>query len=161
MEYLGIRAADKKTYRQIHDELRAAQRRSGEPVGAVSGATWMRFVPNFLLRTFIRAMRRNVRWAKRYRVVGMSNVGMFGGGPGWVVAPSAATVGVTVGGIADRPVVVEGELQTREHLCITLPFDHDIVDGAPAARFTDRFSQLLASGDTLRGESVHDEGAGE
>lgn len=158
VEYLGIRAADKKTYRRIHDEIRAAQQRSGEPVGAVSGAMWVRFVPNFLLQTFIRAMTHNIRWAKRYRVVGVSNVGMFGDGPGWGVAPNAGTVGVTVGGIARRPVMVEGRLEQREHLCLTISFDHDIVDGAPAARFTGRFLELLASGNALRSETVGGEG---
>ena len=71
---------------------RAAQPRGDEPVGAISGAMWVRYIPVFLLRTFIRTMSRNVRWAKRYGVVGVSNVGMFGDGAGWGVAPSAATV---------------------------------------------------------------------
>ena len=164
VEFLGIRAADKKSYREIHDEIRAAQRLSGEPVGTLTGAMWVRYIPNFLLRTFIRAMTRNIRWAKRYGVVGVSNVGMFGDGPGWGVSPSAETVEVTVGGIASRPVIVEGRLEAREHLCLTISFDHDILDGAPAARFTSRFLELLANGDALRdavasGEDDKDEGA--
>lgn len=157
VEALGIRAADKKTFRQIHDEIRAAQRRGDEPLGAISGAMWVRYIPDFLLRTFIRTMSRNVWWAKRYGVVGVSNVGMFGDGAGWGVAPSAATLGVTVGEIAKRPVVVEGRLEEREHLCLTVSFDHDIVDGAPAARFTSRYLELLASGDALRDAVAHGE----
>lgn len=164
VEYLSIRAADKKSYRQIHNEIRAAQRKSGEPPGAISGLTWVRYIPSFLLRTFIHVMTRNVRWAKRYGVVGVSNIGMFGDRPGWGVSPSTTTVAVTVGGIASRPVIVEGGLEAREHLCLTISFDHDIVDGAPAARFTSRFLELLANGDALRdgvarGENNEDEGA--
>jgi len=164
VEFLGIRAADKKTYRQIHDEIRNAQRKSGEPRGAVSGARWVRYIPSFLFRRFVRAMTRNVRWAKRYGVVSVSNVGMFGEGPGWGMSPTAETVAVTVGGIARRPVMVEGHPEAREHLCLTISFDHDIVDGAPAARFTSRFLELIASGNALRdavarGEDNEEEGA--
>ena len=32
-EPIGIRAADKKTYRQIHAELQGASRKSDEPLG--------------------------------------------------------------------------------------------------------------------------------
>lgn len=157
VEYLGIRAADKKSYREIHDEIRAAQQRSDEPVGTLSGAMWVRYIPTFLLKTFIRAMTRNIRWAKRYGVVGVSNVGMFGDGPGWGVSSNAATVGVTVGGIARRPMMVGDRLEEREHLCLTISLDHDIIDGAPAARFTSRFLELLASGDALRDEVARGE----
>jgi pyruvate/2-oxoglutarate dehydrogenase complex dihydrolipoamide acyltransferase (E2) component len=38
-----------------------------------------------------------------------------------------------VGGIAEKPMAHEGFIALRECLHITLSFDHDIVDGAPAA----------------------------
>jgi pyruvate/2-oxoglutarate dehydrogenase complex dihydrolipoamide acyltransferase (E2) component len=40
----------------------------------------------------------------------------------------------------------------REHLCLTVSFDHAIVDGAPAARFMKRFADLLESGETVRAD---------
>jgi pyruvate/2-oxoglutarate dehydrogenase complex dihydrolipoamide acyltransferase (E2) component len=150
VEVLSIRAADKKTFRQIHEEIRAAQRRRDEPAGSLSGATWVGYVPTFLLRRFFRLVSRNVRWARHFGVVLVSNVGMFGDGPGWGVPSGGPTLAVTVGGIAKRPVMVEGRLKELEHLCLTLSFDHDIIDGAPAASFTSRFSELLSSGDALR-----------
>jgi pyruvate/2-oxoglutarate dehydrogenase complex dihydrolipoamide acyltransferase (E2) component len=33
---------------------------------------------------------------------------------------------------------------------VTLSFDHDIIDGAPAARFVSRFRELIASGYGIR-----------
>jgi pyruvate/2-oxoglutarate dehydrogenase complex dihydrolipoamide acyltransferase (E2) component len=42
--------------------------------------------------------------------------------------------------------VVDGRIEIREYLCMTLCFDHDVVDGAPAARFTARFKELVESG---------------
>jgi pyruvate/2-oxoglutarate dehydrogenase complex dihydrolipoamide acyltransferase (E2) component len=53
------------------------------------------------------------------------------------------TLGVTLGGIAEKPVVIDGQIEVRERLSITVTFDHDIIDGAPAARFTERFKDLI------------------
>lgn len=38
-------------------------------------------------------------------------------------------------GIARKPGVVEEKIAVREYLSLTLDFDHDIIDGAPAVRF--------------------------
>jgi pyruvate/2-oxoglutarate dehydrogenase complex dihydrolipoamide acyltransferase (E2) component len=51
-----------------------------------------------------------------------------------------------VGGIAWKPAVVEGRVEPREILNLTVTFDHDIVDGAPATRFTRRLVELIESG---------------
>jgi len=56
------------------------------------------------------------------------------------------TLTVTLGGIAEKPGVVDGRIEIREYLSMTLSFDHDIVDGAPAARFTHRLKELIESG---------------
>jgi len=149
-EPIGIKAAQTKTYRQIHDEIRAAQRHGEDGLGGLSGMGWVRFIPSFLLRTFFRAASRNIRMMNRYGAVGVTAVGMFGHGAMWLIPLSGATVVVTVGGIVDRPVASEGRIESREHLCLTVTFNHDIVDGAPAARFLSTFSDLLSSSELLR-----------
>ncbi len=148
-EPVGIQTANRKTYRQIHDELRAAQQQTGQRMGAATGIAWVRFIPGFLLRIFIRLASRNIAMQKRFGVVGVTAVGMFGAGPMWLVPLTNATVTVAIGAIAKRPMLIDGSLQAREHLCLTLSFDHDIVDGAPAARFTRHFAELLSSGDKV------------
>lgn len=151
----GIRAAQSKGYRQIHDEIRAAQQHGEDTLGGLSGVTWIRFIPSFLFRPFIRLASRNLRMMKRFGAVGVTAVGMFGprNQASWLIPlVGGATVAVAVGGIVERPSVRDGQLQSREHLCLTVTFNHDIVDGAPAARFLKRFSELLASGDLLRAE---------
>jgi hypothetical protein len=57
---------------------------------------------------------------------------------------------VAVGGIAEKPGVVDGRIAVREYLYMTLSFDHDIIDGAPAARFISRMRELIESGYGLR-----------
>jgi len=150
-EPVGIQAVNRKTFRQVNDELRAAQEHSGNRLGSAAGLAWLRFIPDPLLRAFIRLASRNVGMQKRYGVVGVTAVGMFGRGPLWLVPLTSATVTVAVGAIAKRPTLINGALQEREHLCLTVSFDHDIVDGGPAARFVSRFSEELSSGDELRG----------
>ena len=101
-EPVGIQAANRKTYRQINDELRAAQHRVEPRLGAATGTSWVRFIPSFLLRTFIRLASRNIGMQKRFGVVGVTAVGMFGAGPMWLIPLTSATVTVAVGAIVKR-----------------------------------------------------------
>ena len=150
-ELLPIRGAQDKTYRQIHDEIRAAQQGRGDRLGGPSAPNRLtRFAPDAILRAAVRAATHSVARAKRSGVVTVTAVGMYGRGPGWGIPLSVWTVAVTVGGIAQRPVLLDGQPDTREHLCLTISFDHDIVDGGPAVRFMRRFAQLLRSGEVLR-----------
>ena len=155
-ENLGIRAAQTKTPWQIHEEIRAAQAHGDDALGGLSGITWLRFIPAFLFRTFIRIASGNIQMMKRYGAIGVTAVGMFGpkNQALWAIPlVGGATVGVAVGGIVERPSVNNGQIETREHLCLTISFNHDIVDGAPAARFVKRFSELLMSGELLANET--------
>jgi hypothetical protein len=79
----------------------------------------------------------------------LTAVGMFGAGSGWGLALTAHTLGVTVGGISTKPAVIDGRVVTREYLSLTVDFDHDIVDGAPAARFVQHLKELIERGDGL------------
>ena len=84
---------------------------------------------------------------KKYAgTVGLSAVGMFGKGAGWGIPITEHTLDLTLGGIAEKPGVVDRQIAIREYLSITLSFDHDLIDGAPAARFTQRLKELIESG---------------
>jgi pyruvate/2-oxoglutarate dehydrogenase complex dihydrolipoamide acyltransferase (E2) component len=154
-ENLGIRAAQTKTPLQIHDEIRAAQAHGEDALGGLSGINWLRFIPAFLFRIFVRIASGNIQMMERYGAIGVTAVGMFGpkNQALWLIPlVGGATVGVAVGGIVERPCIRDGQLESREHLCLTITFNHDIVDGAPAARFVKRFSELLRSGELLANE---------
>jgi pyruvate/2-oxoglutarate dehydrogenase complex dihydrolipoamide acyltransferase (E2) component len=43
-----------------------------------------------------------------------------------------------LGNIAPKPVVVGGEVVVRDILHLTVQVNHDVVDGASSARFTQR-----------------------
>jgi pyruvate/2-oxoglutarate dehydrogenase complex dihydrolipoamide acyltransferase (E2) component len=84
-------------------------------------------------------------------------VGMFGRGSGWGIPVAEPTLSITLGGIAEKPGVVDGQIAIRDYLCMTLSFDHSIVDGVPAARFTGRLKDLIESGYGLDDSTVESE----
>lgn len=154
-----IRAANRKTVLEIHHEIRAAQTRDIETV-----LKQLPFVPAWLFRPllwgFTWRARRNPRlWKQNWGTVGMTAVGMFGHGAGWGFPPAAPTLMVTVGSIGTKPGVVDGQIAIRDYLSLTVSFDHEIIDGAPAARFTQRLKELIESGYGLAGGAVASEQA--
>jgi pyruvate/2-oxoglutarate dehydrogenase complex dihydrolipoamide acyltransferase (E2) component len=148
-----VRAANRRTVHEIHHELRripaepgASAQRSGRL------ARLSRITPGCLRRLFLRALRRNPHWLKRTAGTTLvSAVGMFGVGAGWAVGiVPLHTLALTVGGITVKPGLVEGRLEPREVLSLTASLDHDIVDGAPAARFAQRLRELIEGAQVLQ-----------
>jgi pyruvate/2-oxoglutarate dehydrogenase complex dihydrolipoamide acyltransferase (E2) component len=108
-------------------------------------------VPRFVRMFFFWAMKKNPWWFKQMQgTVVVTSVGMFGSGGGWGIGfLPTHTLGLTVGGIVQKPGVHEGQVAVREYLHLTLSFDHDLVDGAPAARFAQRLVTLLETAEVL------------
>jgi pyruvate/2-oxoglutarate dehydrogenase complex dihydrolipoamide acyltransferase (E2) component len=93
-------------------------------------------------------MRNPVRKYQKMGTIGVTAVGMFGKSGGWPLPiPNVHPLAVAVGGISRKPSYVgEGdELQPREMLDLTLMFDHDVIDGGPATRFSARLIELMES----------------
>lgn len=107
-------------------------------------------LPGFIRSRLILLLRRLPQHQKELGgTVGVSSVGMHGKGGGWGIGFTVHSLDVLVGGLVERPAVVNGELEERNLLQLTLTFDHDIVDGGPAARFAERFRQILESGEVI------------
>ena len=148
-----VQGANRKTYREIHDEIRRVQ---SEPVPPGRGmANWFRSImllPWPLSRLIIALLRMNSRRDPTISVsmggtVALTSVGMFGEGhSGWGLSPTLHPLGLVVGSISWKPAVIEGRIEPREILNLTVTFDHDVVDGAPATRFVRRLVELIESG---------------
>jgi hypothetical protein len=148
-----IRRANHKTFHEIHREIRAVQTEAVPPNKGM--ASWLRFgllLPWPLSRLFIALLRAAIRYdpastmVAQGGTVGVTALGMFGHSSGWALTPPMHSLGLVVGGIAHKPAVVEGRNELREILNLTVAFDHDVVDGAPAARFVRRLVELIESG---------------
>lgn len=145
-----FRSANGRSVEQIHHEMRAAQVQDLSRA-VDGGAKALQLLPAWLYPAYFwlstKIGRRYPRqWKKSWGTVTVSAVGMFGKGAGWGVPPSTPSLcWVTLGGIAQRHSYFTTEPRLREYLSLTVSFDHNMIDGAPAARFTQRLKQLIES----------------
>jgi pyruvate/2-oxoglutarate dehydrogenase complex dihydrolipoamide acyltransferase (E2) component len=148
-----IRGANHKTYREIHQEIRVEQTKQvlsneGMPAWFRSAlqlpwplSGWF----NALLRMVV--SRDPTILTSMAGTVGITSVGMFNKDhSGWGFAPVIYGLALIVGGIAWKPAIVEGRIEPRQILNLTVVLDHDVIDGAPAARFARRLVELIESG---------------
>lgn len=147
-----IRNANRRTVHEISDEIRSIQaspERREQHYGTLVALAPR--IPRFGRLLFFWAVKKNPHWFKRLEgTVVVTSVGMFGASGGWGIAfLPTHTLGLTVGGIAQKPGVHDGQIAVREYLNLTISFDHDIVDGAPAARFTRKLIELVETATVL------------
>ncbi len=155
-----IHGANHKSYREIHREIRDAQT---QPPPATRGMPrWLRslLLLPWPLSALVKAwMAFATRRDPTIRVsstgtVAVTAVGMFGKGhSGWGIATTPVSLSLVVGSIAWKPAVIKGRIEPREILNLTVLFDHDVVDGAPATRFVRRLMALIESGSGLEEKS--------
>jgi pyruvate/2-oxoglutarate dehydrogenase complex dihydrolipoamide acyltransferase (E2) component len=156
-----IRRANEKSFPEIHREIRAFQTQPIAPgEGMPSAFRSMMSAPWPLPRLFIRliraASRRDpTRLVSAAGTVGVTALGMAGRSGGWGVAPAGQSVLLIVGGISRKPAVVDEHIEPRDFLNLTVAFDHDVVDGAPAARFVQRLVDLIERGHGLEEAREH------
>jgi pyruvate/2-oxoglutarate dehydrogenase complex dihydrolipoamide acyltransferase (E2) component len=148
-----VRRAQTKSFLEIHREIRAAQAGPAVPTtGMPRWIGWFEALPGPLRSLIVQIIRSAMRhdptmFASKSGTVGITSVGMFGKGQGgWGIATAVHGLSLIVGSTAWKPAVVDGHIVPREILCLTVTFDHDVVDGAPAARFTRRLVELIESG---------------
>ncbi len=149
----NLLGANHKTYRQIHEEIRSVQ---STPVPPNRGMpSWFRsamLLPWPLSLAIKSLMGMATRRDPRIRVsasgtVAVTAVGMFGKGhSGWGIATTPVSLSLVVGSMSWKPAVVEGRIEPRQILNLTVMFDHDVVDGAPATRFVKRLVELIETG---------------
>lgn len=145
-EPIGIRQIQEKTPFQIQNEIKKAKELVSDKIGSLSCMAWLQFIPSFLLKTFIRIADRNIKISKRYGKIAVTSVGMFSNEAIWFIPHGSATVLLTVGSIGKKVVEIDGQFISREHLCLTASFDHNIIDGAPASRFMNQLLEKIKSG---------------
>lgn len=145
-----FKAVNQKSYGDIHNEIRSTQKNPRQTVES-NFMEWFLFLPAFMRRMFYWIVMRMPHLFRQYSSsVLVTAVGMFGQGGGWGITMPNFTLTVTVGGIAKKPGVVEDKIEIREYLNLTISVDHDVVDGAPIARFVNYFRELIENGYGLK-----------
>jgi len=143
-----LRDADIREVPELTAELRRVKR---EPSASSSGRWLERAAPAVTripgtVGAMYAVMARSVTARQRIGTVAVTAVGMFAGGGGFgITSLTLMSLEVIVGGMTQRPRIVDGEVAIRDVLDLTLAIDHNVVDGAPAARFAAEFRELLES----------------
>jgi pyruvate/2-oxoglutarate dehydrogenase complex dihydrolipoamide acyltransferase (E2) component len=149
-----VRAANRKSPADIDREIREA-RSGGDPYGGMRrfAPVWLA-VPSFVRRFVLKRILADPRRRKRYTgTATVTAVGMFGSGTGWGIPYIAHSICLTVGGIGRKPGLTRaGSVEPRDMVSLTISVDHDVVNGAPVARFISRFRDSLESAALLERE---------
>ena len=107
-------------------------------------------LPGALRRAFWRWMLQRPKFA--YGKMGnavFTSIGMMGRIDGWFIQRSVHPISFGIGSIIKKPVVLEDEIAIREMLKMTILMDHDVMDGAPMARFVNKLVASIEAGEGL------------
>jgi pyruvate/2-oxoglutarate dehydrogenase complex dihydrolipoamide acyltransferase (E2) component len=146
-----IRNITAKSVKEIADEIEASRTAGNETGGFVFsrlGRRLMLGLPKPLVLTILRLIVGNHKLVKDMSGTAfVTSVSMFSSAPGFIIpyirGPKACSI--AIGSSNRKPVVVGKEIQIREMINLTLVFNHDLVDGAPAARFINELRSLVES----------------
>ena len=151
-----VRRANAKSVREISDEIRTVQTNPKKSDQKYDGLRLFTKLPRWMRMMIYRRMRRNPEKLRQTQgTVIVTSIGMMarkGRGFWGITFLPMHTLGVTLGGIARKPTAVrvpreggaeEEQIVIRDILSMTLAFDHDCVDGAPATRFGAELVELI------------------
>jgi hypothetical protein len=152
-----VRAAQRKSATEIHRELQAARTTPLATTGPMNALEMQFFMlPRFLRKAVWLVIRRNPYWFKDVAgTAAVTALGMYGSGIAAGIPITPMTLTLTIGTIEKKPALQDGQVVERDVVHLVLSVDHDVVDGAPLMRFTERFKQLLRDGTVLLPEVRH------
>jgi pyruvate/2-oxoglutarate dehydrogenase complex dihydrolipoamide acyltransferase (E2) component len=148
-----LRSAQSRTVAQLTQELHAvrATPQTSQTTRLADKARWFLVLPRPIRARMLSTMHRMPDLQRRLvGTVGVTSVGMFGRGDGLGLPFLVHTLDVLVGGLEERPAFADdGAVVRRQFLAVALVADHDVVDGAPMARFVADLRADLESGAAL------------
>ncbi|MFX1380733.1 MAG: 2-oxo acid dehydrogenase subunit E2, partial [Promethearchaeota archaeon] len=147
---LVIRKTNKKTVKQINNEIRAAQSEKVNEATVLGNneinqkIKYYISLPKFIRRFLIRRRLKNpIKVKQLMGTIILTSIGMFGNVYGWPIPTTNHPLTFGIGSIKKRPGIFDNEIGIRKYLTVTVLFNHDVVDGAPATRFISRLNDLI------------------
>lgn len=93
-------------------------------------------LPGFMRRYIWKYVLRHPKIAyKNMGNVAFTSIGMMGNVNGWFIPISIHPICVGISSRIKKPIVIDDRIEIREMLNMTILLDHDVIDGAPMARF--------------------------
>ena len=145
-----IREAEQKSVKEITDEIRAIQKKKIEESEQLTRdsssftSLYMLF-PKFIRRFVIKFLLSNPFYVKKtIGTVGITSLGEYVKDlSGYAIAFSDRTLNVAIGGMKEYAILEEGKIKSKKVLYVSFKVNHEIVDGAPVARFITRVAELM------------------
>ena len=143
-----VRAANRKSVEQIHQELQAAK---VAPIGATGPMSALEksffLMPNFVRRMVWFFIRRDPWMFKQLAgTVGVTSIGMFAAGAVVVQPITPMTLTLCIGSTERKVVMQDGGPVERAFIHLNVSIDHDIIDGGPLMRFVAALGKRLGEG---------------
>ncbi len=93
-------------------------------------------LPGFIRRYFWSYLLSHPHFAfGKMGNVGLTSIGMIGNVSGWFIPSSIHPICFGVSSVVKKPRVINDVVVIRDVLNMTVLLDHDVIDGAPMARF--------------------------
>lgn len=145
-----VRGANHKTIAEISEEIKTEKEKDVSEAEVFRSINLFLAIPSFIRQLVFRFLDKSPKFMKkRAGTIMVTSANMIGSVAGWGIPVATHTLNITIGSIVDRIVEQDNQFEKRQHLCLTLSFDHDIIDGAPAARFIRNFIKIIESGETI------------
>jgi pyruvate/2-oxoglutarate dehydrogenase complex dihydrolipoamide acyltransferase (E2) component len=144
-----IRDINSKTLAEVDKEIHASKISENVEQGYIFSGFLQRLITvlpkGFVLFMFRSILSDHKLVRKLSGTIFVTSVSMFSNVPGYVIpyigGPKA--VSFALGSSTKKPVVIGNEVKIREIMNATVVFNHDLIDGAQAARFINRFREYL------------------
>jgi pyruvate/2-oxoglutarate dehydrogenase complex dihydrolipoamide acyltransferase (E2) component len=147
-QYIIWNASEKTTF-LIDREIETAKKTIDDQRGFILSKPMqklMELLPGKVAISVIRMMIRNHKRTKELSgTVFITSISMFSTIPGYIIpfigGPKASSF--AIGSISKKPIVIKDQIKIREMINVTVIFNHDIIDGAPAARFINKLRKMI------------------
>ncbi|MHC1775468.1 MAG: 2-oxo acid dehydrogenase subunit E2 [Lentimicrobium sp.] len=149
-----VKDAAKKTIPEISMEIETAKK-SWKASGNAGeddrwAQRWIQFsavCPKWLFKIIARQFSKNPFMLKKgFGTTYVSSVSGFSNVSGYILpyfAGQYRPLAFAIGNTVRKPGIAGNEIKIREYLSMTITINHDLVDGAPAARFINRLKQRI------------------
>jgi hypothetical protein len=154
---LLLRAANRRTAAEIHREIQAAVERpisderdyilGGHPFSRALLRLYYALPPAVRLLIWRGLFGNPFRARRLSGTVVVTTVNAVGGAPAWILpGRTMHNLSISIGAVTRKPWAVGGAVALREILCLTVAFDHDVIDGMPARRFMQDLVRRIEAG---------------
>jgi len=153
---LIIKKANESSIETITEQINAArnEKLNGNEIVIQRKATSFEhlyyILPGFIRRLIWKYILKLPQFAyNKMGNVAITSVGITGNGSGWFIPISIHPICFGISSIHKKPVVIENKIVIREMLNMSVLIDHDVVDGAPMARFINDLKRNIEKGVSL------------